>query len=33
MLIILGLGFGKDEHSGFVFPLYNSVDNSQRVLG
>ena len=25
--------FVKDKHSGFVFPLYNSVDNLQRVLG
>jgi hypothetical protein len=33
MLITLGLGFVKDKHSGLVFPLYNSVDNLQRVLG
>jgi hypothetical protein len=33
MLITLGLGFVKDKHSGFVFPLYISVGNLQRVLG
>jgi hypothetical protein len=27
MLITLGLGFVRDRHSGFVFPLYISVDN------
>jgi hypothetical protein len=33
MLIILGLGFGKDKHSGFVFfPLHISVGNLKRVL-
>jgi hypothetical protein len=33
MLITLGLGFVKDKHSGFIFPLYISVGNLQRVLG
>jgi hypothetical protein len=33
MLITLGLGFGKDKHSIFVFfPLHTSVGNLKRVL-
>jgi hypothetical protein len=33
MLITLGLGFVKDKHSGFVFPLYISVDNLKGFAG
>ena len=30
MLITLGLGFVKDKHSGFVFPLYILVGNLKK---